>query len=164
MQVILNHHQIHQKITRLGHELLENCFEEQEVFIGGIQGNGLELAKMLANIISQNSDISVNSFEIRINKAEPWKDEITLDIDEKKLKKSFIILVDDVINSGKTMQYALVKFLEHPTKTIRTAVLVDRKHRRYPVKADIVGLSLSTTLKDRVEVVLKPKDSKAYLI
>ncbi len=164
MQVILNHHQIHQKITRLGHELLENCFEEEEVFIGGIQGNGLELAKMLANIISQNSDISVNSFEIRINKAEPWKDEITLDIDEKKLKKSFIILVDDVINSGKTMQYALVKFLEHPTKTIRTAVLVDRKHRRYPVKADIVGLSLSTTLKDRVEVVLKPKDSKAYLI
>ena len=87
-----------------------------------------------------------------------------MDIDEKKLKKSFIILVDDVINSGKTMQYALVKFLEHPTKTIRTAVLVDRKHRRYPVKADIVGLSLSTTLKDRVEVVLKPKDSKAYLI
>jgi pyrimidine operon attenuation protein / uracil phosphoribosyltransferase len=164
MQVILNHHQIHQKITRLGHELLENCFEEEEVFIGGIQGNGLELAKMLANIISQNSDISVNSFEIRINKAEPWKDEIKLDIDEKKLKKSFIILVDDVINSGKTMQYALVKFLEHPTKTIRTAVLVDRKHRRYPVKADIVGLSLSTTLKDRVEVVLKPKDSKAYLI
>lgn len=164
MQVILNHHQIHQKITRLGHELLENCFEEEEVFIGGIQGNGLELAKMLANIISQNSDISVNSFEIRINKAEPWKDEITLNIDEKKLKKSFIILVDDVINSGKTMQYALVKFLEHPTKTIRTAVLVDRKHRRYPVKADIVGLSLSTTLKDRVEVVLKPKDSKAYLI
>jgi pyrimidine operon attenuation protein/uracil phosphoribosyltransferase len=164
MQVILNHHQIHQKITRLGHELLENCFEEKEVFIGGIQGNGLDLAKMLGDIISQNSDISVNSFEIRINKAEPWKDEIKLDIDEKKLKKSFIILVDDVINSGKTMQYALVKFLEHPTKTIRTAVLVDRKHRRYPVKADIVGLSLSTTLKDRVEVVLKPKDSKAYLI
>ena len=53
---------------------------------------------------------------------------------------------------------------EHPTKTIRTVVLVDRKHRRYPVKADIVGLSLSTTLKDRVEVVFDSKASKAYLI
>ena len=106
----------------------------------------------------------MNHFEIKINKTEPWKEEVNLSIDEDKLKKGFIILVDDVINSGKTMQYALVKLLERPTKTIRTVVLVDRKHRRYPVKADIVGLSLSTTLKDRVEVVLGIKDSKAFLI
>lgn len=163
MQVILNHQQIQQKITRLGHELLENCFEENKIFIGGIQGNGFELAKKIAAIISKNSDISVNQFEIKINKTEPWKEEVSLSIDEDKLKKGFIILVDDVINSGKTMQYALVKILEQPTKTIRTVVLVDRKHRRYPVKADIVGLSLSTTLKDRVEVVLGTTDSKAFL-
>lgn len=163
MQVILNHQQIQQKITRLGHELLENCFEENKIFIGGIQGNGFELAKKIAAIISRNSDISVNQFEIKINKTEPWKEEVSLSIDEDKLKKGFIILVDDVINSGKTMQYALVKILERPTKTIRTVVLVDRKHRRYPVKADIVGLSLSTTLKDRVEVVLGTSDSKAFL-
>ncbi|MDB4682467.1 phosphoribosyltransferase family protein [Crocinitomicaceae bacterium] len=163
MQVILNHQQIQQKITRLGHELLENCFEENKIFIGGIQGNGFELAKKIAAIISRNSDISVNQFEIKINKTEPWKEEVSLNIDEDKLKKGFIILVDDVINSGKTMQYALVKILERPSKTIRTVVLVDRKHRRYPVKADIVGLSLSTTLKDRVEVVLGTSDSKAFL-
>ena len=163
MQVILNHQQIQQKITRLGHELLENCFEENKIFIGGIQGNGFELAKKIAAIISKNSDISVNQFEIKINKTEPWKEEVSLNIDEDKLKKGFIILVDDVINSGKTMQYALVKILERPTKTIRTVVLVDRKHRRYPVKADIVGLSLSTTLKDRIEVVLGTTDSKAFL-
>ncbi len=163
MQVILNHQQVQQKITRLGHELLENCFEEEEIFIGGIQGNGFELARTLANIISQNSDILVNDFEIKINKIEPWKEQVNLTIDEDKLKKGFIILVDDVINSGKTMQYALVKLLERPTKTIRTVVLLDRKHRRYPVKADIVGLSLSTTLKDRVEVVLGARDSKAFL-
>ena len=163
MQVILNHQQIQQKITRLGHELLENCFEENKIFIGGIQGNGFELAKKIAAIISRNSDISVNQFEIKINKTEPWKEEVSLNIDEDKLKKGFIILVDDVINSGKTMQYALVKILERPSKTIRTVVLVDRKHRRYPVKADIVGLSLSTTLKDRVEVVLGTTDSKAFL-
>ena len=163
MQVILNHQQIQQKITRLGHELLENCFEENKIFIGGIQGNGFELAKKIAAIISRNSDISVNQFEIKINKTEPWKEEVSLSIDEDKLKKGFIILVDDVINSGKTMQYALVKILERPSKTIRTVVLVDRKHRRYPVKADIVGLSLSTTLKDRIEVVLGTTDSKAFL-
>ena len=112
MQVILNHQQVQQEITRLGHELLENCFEEEEIFIGGIQGNGFELARTLANIISQNSDILVNDFEIKINKIEPWKEQVNLTIDEDKLKKGFIILVDDVINSGKTMQYALVKLLE----------------------------------------------------
>ena len=83
---------------------------------------------------------------------------------DKKLKKGYVIIVDDVINSGKTMQYALVKILEKPTKIIRTMVLVDRKHRRYPIKADIVGISLSTTLKDRVEVDLNKEESKAYLV
>jgi len=164
MQVILNNQQIHQKITRLGHELLENCFEESQIFIGGIHGNGFEMATMLSDIITKNSDIKVHCFEIKINKSEPWSEEIEVNIDETKFKKGFLILVDDVINSGKTMQYALVKFLQSPTKTIRTVVLVDRKHRRFPVKADIVGISLSTTLKDRVEVDLSKNDSKAFLV
>ena len=164
MQVILNHQQIQQKITRLGHELLENCFEENKIFIGGIQGNGFELAKKIAAIISRNSDISVNQFEIKINKTEPWAEPISLSIEESRLKKGYIILVDDVINSGKTLQYALVKFLEQPTKAIKTVVLVDRKHRRYPIKANFVGISLSTTLQDRIEVDLSEGDTKAFLI
>jgi pyrimidine operon attenuation protein/uracil phosphoribosyltransferase len=122
------------------------------------------MAKMLSDIITENSEIQVHCFEIKINKSEPWSEQIEVSIDENKFKKGFLILVDDVINSGKTMQYALVKFLERPTKTIRTVVLVDRKHRRYPVKADIVGMSLSTTLKDRVEVDLNMNDSKAFLV
>jgi pyrimidine operon attenuation protein/uracil phosphoribosyltransferase len=86
-----------------------------------------------------------------------------LSIDEKELKKGFIILVDDVINSGKTMQYALMKFLEQATKAIKTVALVDRQHRRYPIKTDFAGLGLSTTLKNHVEVDLNESDSKAYL-
>jgi pyrimidine operon attenuation protein/uracil phosphoribosyltransferase len=80
------------------------------------------------------------------------------------IKKGYIVLVDDVINSGKTLQYSLLKFLEHATKAIKTVALVDRQHRRYPIKADYVGLSLSTTLQDRVEIDLSETDSKAYLI
>jgi pyrimidine operon attenuation protein/uracil phosphoribosyltransferase len=85
-------------------------------------------------------------------------------VPEETLKNGFIILVDDVLNSGKTMQYALVKLLERPTKAIKTLALVDRSHRRYPIKADFVGLSLSTTLKERVEVDLSSSNSHAYLI
>ena len=62
------------------------------------------------------------------------------------------------------MQYALVKLLEQATKAIKTVALVDRQHRRYPIKADFVGISLSTTLKERVEVELSKDNSRAYLI
>lgn len=163
MQIILNHQQIQQKIIRLGHQILENCFEEERIFIGGIVGNGTVIAQQLADIIRANSAIEVICFEISVNKDEPWSEKIQLSIDEKNLKKGYIILVDDVINSGKTMQYALMKFLEQATKAIKTVALVDRQHRRYPIKTDFAGLGLSTTLKNHVEVDLNDTDSKAYL-
>jgi pyrimidine operon attenuation protein/uracil phosphoribosyltransferase len=164
MQVILNHQQIEQKITRLGHQILENSFEEKTLFIGGIIGNGSILAKKIVEVINANSTIKIVYFEVSINKEEPWSEKIHLSIDEKLLKKGFIILVDDVINSGKTMQYAVMKFLEQATKAIKTVALVDRAHRRYPIKTDFIGLGLSTTLKDRVEVELIENDFKAYLV
>ena len=163
MQIILNHQQIQQKIIRLGHQILENCFEEERIFIGGIVGNGSVIAHKLAEIIRANSEIDVVCFEITVNKDEPWSEQIYLSIDEKELKKGYIILVDDVINSGKTMQYALMKFLEQATKAIKTVALIDRQHRRYPIKTDFAGLGLSTTLKNHVEVDLNETDSKAYL-
>jgi pyrimidine operon attenuation protein/uracil phosphoribosyltransferase len=164
MEVILNHQQIQQKITRLGHQIIENCPDESAIFIGGIAGNGFYLAKELSEIIEKNSTITSHVFEIEIDKEEPWSKKIKLSMDEAKLKNGFIILVDDVINSGKTLQYALMKFLEQPTKSIKTVVLVDRTHRRYPIKADYFGLGLSTTLKDRIEIEFNETDSKAYLI
>jgi pyrimidine operon attenuation protein/uracil phosphoribosyltransferase len=164
MNNILNHQEIQQKITRLGHQVLENCFEEPIVYIGGICGNGIILAKEIQKIISANSDQKIIVFEITVDKEEPWNSPITLSIDEKELKNAYIILVDDVLNSGKTMQYSLMKFLERPTKSIKTVALVDRTHRRYPIKADFVGLSLSTTLKERVDVELNNENSRAFLV
>jgi len=67
MQVILNHAQIQQKIIRLGHQILENCFEEQKIYIGGISGNGNVFAQRFATIIRENSDIEVIPFEVKVN-------------------------------------------------------------------------------------------------
>ena len=164
MQEILSNIEIDQKINRLGHQLLENCFEEKEIFIGGIIGNGAELARRLTKIITENSDLSVHLFEIQLNKSQPWSEEIKFSTEKQNLENGFIVLVDDVLNSGKTMQYALTEILAFPTKAIKTVALVDRKHRRFPIKADFVGLSLSTTLKERVEVDLSKEQQKAYLI
>lgn len=164
MNNILNQLEIEQKINRLAHELLENCFEEKEIFIAGISGNGSLLAEKLKTILAQNKNQLIHVIDISVNKDEPWSEPITLSVAEDSLKNAYIILVDDVLNSGKTMQYALVKLLERPTKAIKTLALVDRSHRRYPIKADFVGLSLSTTLKERVEVDLSSNNAHAFLI
>ncbi len=163
MQEILSDRAINQKINRLGHQLLEDCFEEQEIFIGGIVGNGVELSRRIAQIIRDNSELDVHLFEIELNKSEPWSTPIQLSNDKKNMSGGYIVLVDDVLNSGKTMQYALIELLGFPTKAIKTVALVDRKHRRFPIKADFVGLSLSTTLKERVEIELSDTQ-KAYLV
>ena len=164
MQPILDNTAIHQKINRLAHELSEDCYQESLIFIGGIHGNGIELAKRLQTGMSEILSNDIDLFEIFVNKEEPWKEAIRLSVPEEKLKNAYLILVDDVVNSGKTMQFALTKLLTFPTAAIKTVALVDRTHRRFPIKADFVGLSLSTTLKERVEVDLTEGNMKAFLI
>jgi pyrimidine operon attenuation protein/uracil phosphoribosyltransferase len=163
MQIILSQLEIDQKITRLAHQIIENTFENETLFIGGISGNGIQLAKKIKQIISEHSNQTIHVFEMVVDKKEPWAHPIELSIEQSTMKNGYILLVDDVINSGKTMQYALVKLLEQATKAIKTVALVDRQHRRYPIKADFVGISLSTTLKERVEVTLSAENSHAYL-
>lgn len=164
MQIVLTKTQIDQKITRLAHQIIENSYGESHIFIGGICGNGKILANALGEIIKSNSDLELTIFEINLHKDQPLQHEINLSIDSESLKDSFIVLVDDVLNSGKTMQYALMKLLEKPVKAIKTVSLVDRRHRRYPIKADFVGITLTTTLQERVEMDLTQKDYFAYLV
>ncbi|MBM3164608.1 MAG: phosphoribosyltransferase [Bacteroidetes bacterium] len=163
MQIILEHQQIERKICRLAYQILEQTTLQKNLFIGGIQGNGLILANLLKNIMDQHGGPKVVVFEVRLNKEEPWSEPISLSLDEAKLKNGYIILVDDVINSGKTMQYALLKFLQQATHSIKVLTLVDRQHRRFPIKADFVGLSLSTTLKNRVEIDLSNPQYLAFM-
>jgi len=164
MQVILNQAEIDQKITRLAHQIIENTCDIEQLYTGGICRNNFELAKKINQLILKNSNQKVTLFEISVNKNEPWSEPIVLSIPQEDLKQGYILMVDDVINSGKTLQYALIKFLEQATKAIKTVALVDRQHRRYPIKADYVGLSLSTTLKERVELELSDNNSKAFLL
>ena len=164
MQIILSQLEIDQKVTRLAHQIIENTFEQERLYIGGISGNGSQLATRIKEIIEENTDQEIILFEMTLNKVEPWKEPITLSITQEEIKNGYILLIDDVINSGKTMQYALVKLLEQATKAIKTVVLVDRQYRRYPIKADFVGISLSTTLQERVEVELSESNSYAYLV
>lgn len=164
MQLVLTQHQINQKITRLAHEVLENTYGERELFIGGIVGNGEIFAAQIAEIIRQDGHHDVTVFKVDLHKDLPLEHEIKCSIDPTLFKGKLVILVDDVINSGTTMQYGVMKILEQPVKSVKTIALVDRLHRRYPIKCDFVGMTLTTTLKERVEVMPSNGQLEAYLV
>lgn len=160
---VLNARQIEQKINRIAYEILENNYQSPILFLVGIKGNGFLLAQQLSEILQKISEQEIILAEIGIDKHKPLAHPIELSIDNALMLDQTIILIDDVINSGRTMQYALMKLLEQPTDRIKTVCLVDRKHRKFPIRVDYVGLTLSTTLQDRIEVELT-NDSIAYLV
>lgn len=164
MQIVLSKIQIDQKITRLAHQILENSSEEKTIFLAGICGNGIKIAKQLEVIINSNSSVKTHVFEISLSKEKPLEFPIEATISTSELNGGFIVLIDDVLNSGKTMQYALLKLLEVPVRAIKTVALVDRRHRRYPIKCDYVGITLSTTLKNRVEIDFENDNYQAVLV
>lgn len=164
MKLVLNQHQIEQKITRLAHEILENTYGIPELFIGGITGNGETFAQQICEILEKNSSQKVHYFKIELDKDHPLDQAITCSIDPDQFSGKTVILVDDVINSGTTMQYGVLKILEKPVKSVKTVALVDRMHRKYPIKCDFVGMTLSTTLGERVEVMPSNGALEAFLV
>jgi pyrimidine operon attenuation protein/uracil phosphoribosyltransferase len=163
--LILNSQKIAQKIDRIAWEIFENNFSETEVVMVGIQANGYTLAQRIAASVQKISSIKVRLYAIQINKKEPLDTPARFDIPLAELKGKVIIVVDDVLNSGKTLLYGVRPFLEIPVKRLQTAVLVDRRHNRYPIKSDYTGLSLATTLKEHIQVELdKAGEEAVYLV
>ncbi|MBL7472516.1 phosphoribosyltransferase family protein [Robertkochia sediminum] len=159
---ILNHIEIAHKTRRIAYQIYETFSEEKEVVLAGIPKGGLELAKRLQSELEEISDIKPILCEVHINKEELLS-EITTSIDAADYENKALILVDDVLNSGGTLIYAVRHFLNVPLRKFKTVVLVDRNHKRYPIKADFKGISLSTSLQEHVEVDFNGKDDGVYL-
>ncbi len=155
--LILNSKQIAQKINRIAYEIYENNYAEKEIIIAGIGGNGFFLAKRIVDALQNISPLKIKLIEIIIDKKNPLSKEIKIELSDEELKNKVIVLVDDVLNSGKTLIFGAKPFLSTPVKRLTTAVLVDRGHNRYPIKADFVGLSLSTTLQEHITVEINIK-------
>lgn len=164
MQTVLTKTQIDQKITRLAHQVLENAYNEQTIYLAGICGNGIRIAHKIKSIIENQTSAVIEVFEITLDKHFPLEHPISAGIDTKNLMGAYIILIDDVLNSGRTMQYALFKLLESRVKSIKTLALVDRHHHLFPIKCDYAGILLSTTLKDRVEINFDEEEYSAKLV
>lgn len=161
---ILNHRKVEQKINRIAFQVIEEHYDQGEIVMAGIHGNGYLLAKLIAEKVTSNSSIKVRLLELRLNKKDPLHHPIELSDVSKSHEGACIILIDDVLNSGRTMMYAMKAFLDTSIHSLKTAVLVNRSHNRYPVHANYVGMSLATTLKEHIEVVLEDEQYAAYLV
>ena len=160
---ILNIQEINQKLKRLAWQVYEKNSAEKEIIVVGISERGLILAKQLVGNIQEISNIKTKISHLELDKDNPYNKEVSLNLEEKEYANKVVILVDDVLNSGKTLMYAAKHFLTTRLTSLSIMVLVDRNHNRYPIKADYIGLSLATTLQDYINVELKGADKGAYL-
>ncbi|WP_298236759.1 phosphoribosyltransferase family protein [uncultured Algibacter sp.] len=160
--VILNHNEITHKIRRIAFQIYENNVNEKDIILAGIDSNGYILAKKLKVALSKISDITPILCKVSIDKKNPWS-EIKTSIPSSEYENKSLVLVDDVLNSGTTLIYGVKHFLDVPLKQFKTAVLVNRNHKKYPVKADFKGISLSTSLHEHVNVFLEGKNFEAVL-
>jgi pyrimidine operon attenuation protein/uracil phosphoribosyltransferase len=160
--VILDKKQIAHKIKRIAYQLYETNVDEKEVIIAGIMDNGFILAKKIKAEVEKISPINVVLCEVIIDKKNPTT-EIRTSLKKEEYKDKSLLLVDDVLHSGTTLIYGVKHFLEVPLKQFKTAVLVDRNHKKYPVKADFKGISLSTSLNENISVIFEKNNDRAVL-
>ena len=151
--LILDQQQIQQKINRIAHQILEDNFDEKEIILAGVVSRGYKLALRLEIVLSKIADFKITIIKLELEK-DSSKLESKIDIPLQTCENKVIILVDDVLNSGRTLAYGLGVFLNIPLKKLRSVVLIDRSHKNFPVSTDFVGLELSTILKEHVSVIL----------
>jgi pyrimidine operon attenuation protein/uracil phosphoribosyltransferase len=160
--VILDEKQIAHKLIRIAYQIYESNVNEETIIIAGIKENGVLLAKKLKSIVERISPIKVQLCEVYIDKKEPTNP-IQTSLSPDDYKNKSLLLVDDVLHSGTTLIYGVKHFLDVPLRQFKTAVLVDRNHKKYPIKADFKGISLSTSLNENVAVIFEKNNNRVIL-
>ncbi|QCX00575.1 phosphoribosyltransferase [Aggregatimonas sangjinii] len=160
---ILSHQQIQHTIRRIAYQIYEANVDEKEIVIAGIEGGGLNFAKKIQLVLRKITQADILLCKVTMDKSDPLASGVTTSIGTEQYQDKSVVLVDDVLNSGTTLIYGVHHFLKTPLKQLKTAVLVNRNHKKYPVKADYKGISLSTSLKTHVQVAFAPKNDMVYL-
>jgi len=154
-------------LTRIAHEVLERAKGADDLVLLGIPSRGVPLAHRLAARIAavEGTDVPVGSLDVTM-----YRDDLRLhparalertDLPPEGVEGRTVVLVDDVLYSGRTVRAALDALgdLGRPAR-VQLAVLVDRGHRELPIRADYVGKNLPTSLAERVHVLLEETDGE----
>ncbi|MBX2942961.1 MAG: phosphoribosyltransferase [Cyclobacteriaceae bacterium] len=155
--LVLTKSEVEQKIRRIAFEIYEDNFTEKNIVLAGIDGQGYTLAQLIFKQLESISPISVKIVKVTLDKLAPQQSEVKVDCEERDFRKKCIVIVDDVLNTGKTIAFGMKPFLNVEVKKIEVAVLVNRSHTLFPIQPTYTGFELSTSLNERVEVVLGKK-------
>jgi pyrimidine operon attenuation protein/uracil phosphoribosyltransferase len=160
--IILTNEEITFKIRRIAYQIYENNINEKDIILAGISSNGFYIAQKLKEVLDTISDLDTILCEVMIDKKDPLKG-VKTSLKPEEYKNKSLVLIDDVLNSGSTLIYSVKYFLDVPLKQFKTAVLVNRNHKKYPIKADFKGISLSTSLQEHVTFEEKNNKARVYL-
>jgi pyrimidine operon attenuation protein/uracil phosphoribosyltransferase len=160
---ILDREAILSKIKRIAFQILENNYQEENLYIIGIQGGGAILAKKISEELKSISDLKPIYLTVDIDKSSPANSKVLLNADIKIAENSVILIVDDVLNSGKTIFYTLRSLLDLNLKKIETAFLVNRAHRSFPIAANYTGIEIATTIQEHINFNWSEEGFGVYL-
>ena len=160
--IILNQNKINKIVRRLAYQILESNINSTEIILIGIQQNGYNLSKIIFEELKAITEIKTELFFVKINKKYPLKN-IVFECEKEYLKNKSIVLIDDVLNTGKTLIYCTKSLLDVELNSFKTVVLIDRNHKKFPIKVDYKGISVSTSIADHIELIFEKNNIHALI-
>ncbi len=168
--LIMDEQAIKRAITRIAHEIIEKNKGAQGLVIVGIKTRGWPLALRIKEFIKNIENVDVPAFPLDITL---YRDDYEKDIEEPKSVEKFdydikgktVILVDDVLYTGRTVRAALDAIVDNGRPSnVQLAVLIDRGHRELPIRADFIGKNVPTSRDERVKVYLEELDEISQVV
>lgn len=156
--LILDHERVQRKLRRIAIQLHEEHWSAGGLVLAGIAPRGIKLAQRLARLLTETAALKVDVMELTLDKDKPLSTPPKAGPGAAALRGRTVVLVDDVLMSGRTLMHAAAFLIAQDPARLTTVVLVDRRHRTFPIRADIVGLTLSTTLQEHISVELGRRD------
>jgi pyrimidine operon attenuation protein/uracil phosphoribosyltransferase len=160
---ILNHQQVLQILKRMAFQIVERNFDSKEIVLAHISGQGKVVGDLLETFLLEITKQKIVRLSVQVDKVNPSVESVQIDYAVKFKSQSPIVMVDDVLNSGRTMLYAMMPFVERKVSKLQIAVLVDRSYKSFPLEANFIGTSLSTTLQEHVSVVFSKGKISVFL-
>jgi pyrimidine operon attenuation protein / uracil phosphoribosyltransferase len=160
--LILTHEEISLKLDRIAWQILEHHYGEKNIVLVGLVDRGSEVAEKIKTRLEKFGSTTILYTHLHLDKLAGLASKVTID-DSTIITGNSIILVDDVLNSGITLAAALREVLCHSPKSVRTAVLANRDHHKFPIQANYVGVSLATTLQENISYEVTNGEMSVWL-
>ena len=166
MKVLLDEKDITRALTRITHEILENNESIEDLVLVGIKTRGEYLMQRIASNIKKFEGVNIDTVAFDINY---WRDDHKKSDQKPIIDYDFsnkcVVLIDDVLFKGRTIRAAMDGIVSHGRpQTIQLAILIDRGHREFPIRADFVGKNIPTSLEEQVSVHLQELDEEDEVI